>query len=112
MKPPTRAEVDQRQPDVPDAERAEIAHRIAIGALRYFMLRFARNTIIAFDFKDALSFEGETGPYCQYAVVRIRSIFQKADGAREKGSKVRAGRQMRRVTAIFSPRRPEMICGN
>ena len=72
-----RAEVDQRHADTPDAERAATAHRIAIGALRYFMLRFARNTIIAFDFNDALSFEGETGPYCQYAVVRIRSIFQK-----------------------------------
>jgi arginyl-tRNA synthetase len=50
---------------------------VAIGALRYFLLRFTRSTIIAFDFKDALSFEGETGPYCQYAVVRIRNIFRK-----------------------------------
>jgi arginyl-tRNA synthetase len=72
-----RAEVDQRHAEVPDAERAAIAHSIAIGALRYFMLRFARNTIIAFDFEDALSFEGETGPYCQYAVVRIRGIWRK-----------------------------------
>ncbi len=72
-----RAEVDQRHAEVPDAERAAIAHSIAIGALRYFMLRFARNTIIAFDFDDALSFEGETGPYCQYAVVRIRGIWRK-----------------------------------
>ena len=73
-----RAEVDERHPEVSAQERAGMAHAIAIGALRYFLLRFARNTIIAFDFKDALSFEGETGPYCQYAVVRIRSIFQKA----------------------------------
>lgn len=41
------------------------------------MLKFTRNAIIAFDFKDALSFEGETGPYCQYAVVRIRGIRRK-----------------------------------
>jgi len=73
----TRAEVDQRHPEVPEAERARMAHAIAIGALRYFLLRFARSTVIAFDFKDALSFEGETGPYCQYAVVRIRNIFRK-----------------------------------
>jgi arginyl-tRNA synthetase len=72
-----RAEVDSRNAETPDAERAAIAHAVAIGALRYFLLRFTRSTIIAFDFKDALSFEGETGPYCQYAVVRIRNIFRK-----------------------------------
>jgi arginyl-tRNA synthetase len=73
-----RAEVDQRHPQTPEAERAAIAHAIAIGALRYFLLKFTRNTIIAFDFKDALSFEGETGPYCQYAVVRARNIWRKS----------------------------------
>ena len=72
-----RAEVDERHPDTPDVERASIAHAIAIGALRYFLLKFTRTTTIAFDFKDALSFEGETGPYCQYAVVRARNIFRK-----------------------------------
>ena len=72
-----RAEVDERQPDTPDMERAAIAHAIAIGALRYFLLKFTRTATIAFDFKDALSFEGETGPYCQYAVVRARNIFRK-----------------------------------
>jgi arginyl-tRNA synthetase len=41
------------------------------------MLKVTRNSVIAFDFKDALSFEGETGPYIQYAVVRIRNIFRK-----------------------------------
>jgi arginyl-tRNA synthetase len=60
------------------AERQRIAEQIAIGALRYFMLKFTRNSVIAFDFKDALSFEGETGPYIQYAVVRARNIFRKA----------------------------------
>jgi arginyl-tRNA synthetase len=72
-----RAEVDDRHPDTPDVERAAIAHAIAIGALRYFLLKFTRTATIAFDFKDALSFEGETGPYCQYAVVRARNIFRK-----------------------------------
>jgi arginyl-tRNA synthetase len=72
-----RAEVDERHPDTPDIERAAIAHAIAIGALRYFLLKFTRTATIAFDFKDALSFEGETGPYCQYAVVRARNIFRK-----------------------------------
>jgi len=72
-----RAEVDRRHPAASEAERAAIAHAIAIGALRYFLLKFTRTAIIAFDFADALSFEGETGPYCQYAVVRARNIFRK-----------------------------------
>jgi arginyl-tRNA synthetase len=72
-----REEVDSRHPDSPEAERAAIAHAVAIGALRYFLLRFTRSTVIAFDFKDALSFEGETGPYVQYAVVRVNGILRK-----------------------------------
>ncbi|MFZ0663640.1 MAG: arginine--tRNA ligase [Acidobacteriaceae bacterium] len=74
----TQAEVDQRHPELVASERAATAHAIAVGALRYFMLKYTRNSVIAFDFKDALSFEGETGPYIQYAVVRTRSIFRKA----------------------------------
>ncbi len=75
----TRAEVDARQTGRDEAERQKIAGQIAIGALRYFMLKFTRNSVIAFDFKDALSFEGETGPYIQYAVVRARNIFRKGE---------------------------------
>jgi arginyl-tRNA synthetase len=75
----TRAEVDARQTGRDDTERQKIAEQIAIGALRYFMLKFTRNSVIAFDFKDALSFEGETGPYIQYAVVRARNIFRRAE---------------------------------
>jgi arginyl-tRNA synthetase len=72
-----RAEVDSRHPESPETERASIGHAIAIGALRYFLLRFTRSTVIAFDFEDALSFEGETGPYVQYAVVRVNGILRK-----------------------------------
>jgi arginyl-tRNA synthetase len=72
-----RAEVDSRHPEASEAERAAIGHAIAIGALRYFLLRFTRSTVIAFDFADALSFEGETGPYVQYAVVRANGILRK-----------------------------------
>jgi arginyl-tRNA synthetase len=75
----TRAEVDSRQTSNDEATRQKIAEQIAIGALRYFMLKVTRNSVIAFDFKDALSFEGETGPYIQYAVVRIRNIFRKGN---------------------------------
>ncbi len=73
----TSEEVEKRQTSRDATERETIARQIAIGALRYFMLKFTRNSVIAFDFKDALSFEGETGPYCQYAAVRIRNIFRK-----------------------------------
>jgi arginyl-tRNA synthetase len=72
-------EVDSRHPQLSDAERAQVARQIAIGALRYFMLKYTKQSVIAFDFKDALSFEGETGPYAQYAVVRATSIFRKAN---------------------------------
>jgi arginyl-tRNA synthetase len=73
----TLAEVQQRHTEMSEAEQKKTAHAIAVGALRFFLLKFTRNAIIAFDFKDALSFEGETGPYCQYAVVRIRGIRRK-----------------------------------
>jgi arginyl-tRNA synthetase len=70
-------EVDSRHPELSEAERAGIATEIGIGALRYFMLKFTKQSVIAFDFKDALSFEGDTGPYAQYAVVRASNIFRK-----------------------------------
>ncbi len=73
-----RSEVDSRHPQLTEAERESIATQIATGALRYFMLKFTKQSVIAFDFKEALSFEGETGPYAQYAVVRATSIFKKA----------------------------------
>ena len=72
-----KKEVDARHPQLSDAERMTIATQIAVGALRYFMLKFTKPSVIAFDFKEALSFEGETGPYAQYAVVRATNIFRK-----------------------------------
>jgi len=71
------AEVEKRNPALSDEEKKATAHEVAVAALRYFLLKFTRNTVIAFDFKEALSFEGETGPYCQYAAVRTNSIFRK-----------------------------------
>jgi arginyl-tRNA synthetase len=73
-----KKEVDSRHPEVSEPERLQVATQIAIGALRYFMLKYTKQSVIAFDFKEALSFEGETGPYAQYAVVRATSIFRKA----------------------------------
>jgi len=70
--------VDARHPELEATERAAIAEAIGVGALRFFLLRFMRNTVIAFDYQDALAFDGETGPYAQYAAVRAANIFRKA----------------------------------
>ena len=70
-------EVDSRHPDATVEDRTKAATAIAIGALRYFMLKYTRNSVIAFDFQEALSFEGETGPYVLYATVRARKILKK-----------------------------------
>lgn len=75
-------EVRSRHADLDEAEQRVIARQIAVGALRYFMLRFTRTTVIAFDFQEALAFEGETGPYVQYAAVRARNILRKRAEAR------------------------------
>ena len=69
------AEVRERQTTAdPDSQRAS-AKKIGVAALRYFLLKFTRRTVISFDFKDALAFEGETGPYIQYSAVRARNIY-------------------------------------
>ncbi|HEX8337548.1 MAG TPA: arginine--tRNA ligase, partial [Pyrinomonadaceae bacterium] len=70
-------EVEGRHPDIPDGEKRAAAHALAIGALRYFLMKWTRNSLIVFDFKEALSTKGEAGPYCQYAAVRANSIFRK-----------------------------------
>jgi len=73
------AEVDKRNPGLSADQKKRTAAQIACGALRYFMLKYARNSLIIFDFDDALSFEGETGPYLQYSSVRLNSIFRKME---------------------------------
>ena len=92
-------EVRTRHPDLAEAEQRETAHAIAVGALRYFLLKFTRNSVIAFDFKEALSFEGETGPYCQYAAVRANSIFRKLEASRSDGACVSTGSDSDRVAS-------------
>jgi len=71
------AEVQQRNPDCPAEQREQLAAQIAVAAIRYFMLKFSRGKLIVFDMAEALSFEGETGPYLQYSVVRANNIFNK-----------------------------------
>ena len=81
-----KVRVMAKQADMAADELTKTANALAVGALRFFLLKFTRNTIIAFDFEDALKAEGETGPYCQYAVVRIRGIRRK--GAEASNTRV------------------------
>jgi arginyl-tRNA synthetase len=72
-----RAEVETRDPERDAGDREATARAVAVGALRYFMMKFGRTRIITFDMEEALAFTGETGPYVQNAVVRARNIFGK-----------------------------------
>ena len=74
-------EVRARHADLADADASSLARAIAVGALRYFMIKFTRNKVLAFDFDEALSFEGETGPYLQYAAVRAAGIFERMEAS-------------------------------
>ena len=95
-------EVRKRNPDAGDERVRETARRIAVGALRYYMLRFSRNRVVAFDLDDALAFEGETGPYLQYSVVRARNIL----GKLEERHGASAGREAPLDAASFSALEP------
>ena len=70
-------EVARRNPELAADDTERTARQIAIAAVRYFLIKFSRGKVIAFDLDEALSFEGESGPYVQYAVVRANNIFQK-----------------------------------
>jgi arginyl-tRNA synthetase len=71
-----KEQILSRAAEPPETGRAEA---IAVGALRIYMTRFSRNKVIAFDFDEALAFEGDTGPYLQYAAVRAANIFRKLE---------------------------------
>jgi arginyl-tRNA synthetase len=73
------ASVAERNPELDDEERDRIGRVIGVAAVRYFLIKFTRGKVIGFDLEEALSFEGETGPYIQYAAVRINKILQKLE---------------------------------
>jgi len=70
--------LESREADYPPAERAEIARRIGIGAVKYADLSKNRVTDYVFSWDQMLAFDGNTAPYLQYACARIRSIFRKS----------------------------------
>jgi len=101
-------EVRERHPEVSPEEQRRAAHILAVGALRYFLLKWTRTSLIVFDFKEALSTKGESGPYCQYAAVRANSIFRKlptgelSEAQRLIGSAAEGGGEVaERVRGVF-----------
>jgi arginyl-tRNA synthetase len=78
------AEVAKRNPELDQDAQKQVASAIARGALRYFMIKFTKNKVIAFDFNEALSFEGDSGPYVQYAAVRAAKILQKLGRSKDQ----------------------------
>lgn len=75
----TRQIVKQKNPDLPDAELAQIVDTVAIGAVKYADLSKNRTTDYIFDWDNMLSLDGNTAPYMQYAYARVASVFRKAD---------------------------------
>ena len=96
------SEVSTRNPDFLPEKQKLIAHQIAVGALRYFLLKFTKNTLIIFDFKEALSFEGETGVYCQNAAVRFNSIFKKLEENALEDAKKLVSEENEKVSELFA----------
>ncbi|HWW75238.1 MAG TPA: arginine--tRNA ligase, partial [Pyrinomonadaceae bacterium] len=101
-------EVQERHPDVSLEEQQRAAHILAVGAMRYFLMKWTRNSVIVFDFKEALSTKGEAGPYCQYAAVRANSIFRKLpNGALEDAQRLvtsaasEGGETAERIRKVF-----------
>jgi arginyl-tRNA synthetase len=81
-----RAEIAERNRELARAEVAELARQIAAGALRFFMVKTGTTRVIAFDLDEALDFEGDSGPYLQYALVRARAIERKLAAAGRGGA--------------------------
>ena len=96
-------EVVKRNAELPEAECREIARAIATAAVRYFMIKYSRGKVIVFDIDEALSFEGETGPYIQYAVVRANNIFRKLQE--------RDALSVRDIIAALGPASAEPLAG-
>ncbi|MEK6807802.1 MAG: arginine--tRNA ligase, partial [Nanoarchaeota archaeon] len=77
-------EVIKRNPAMGRKEAEELAEKIGVGAVRYYLLKTEPTKFVSFSFEDALSFEGNTGPYLQYALVRAKKILNKAGKSKGK----------------------------
>ncbi|HVS66590.1 MAG TPA: arginine--tRNA ligase [Thermoanaerobaculia bacterium] len=77
----SREEIVKRNRDLEGEELDRLARQIATAAVRYFMVRATTTRVIAFDLDEALSFEGDSGPYLQYSLVRAKNILRRLDEA-------------------------------
>ena len=73
------AEVAKRHPEMSPEEHRKLGLDIAIGAVRYYMVRFNILSVLVFDFDEALSMQGNTGPYLQYSYARAANILGRVD---------------------------------
>ncbi len=71
--------VDEKNPDLPEPERAQVARQVGLGAVKYADLSQTRGKNIAFDWNRMLSLDGDSAPYLQYTYVRARSILRKSE---------------------------------
>ena len=71
--------IDEKNPELPDAEKDQIAHDVGIGSLKYSMLSRDNNRVIVFDIEESLSFDGHAAPYIQYAHARACRILEKVE---------------------------------
>jgi arginyl-tRNA synthetase len=103
------SEVQSRHTDISESEQQKIAHQIAVAALRYFLLKYTRTSIIAFDFKEAMSFDGETGPYIQYSAVRANNIFRKLGRTPDELEDDFAKLNADQINAVFSAEKGDAL---
>lgn len=94
-----RAVIDEKNPDLPQAEREKVAELVGIGAVKYADLSSERTKDYVFDFEQMLALEGNTAPYLQYAHARIQSILRQADAA-ELGAEIRPAHDSERALAL------------
>ncbi|MBS7247100.1 MAG: arginine--tRNA ligase [Candidatus Jordarchaeales archaeon] len=71
-------QVSKNLPEASELEKRQIAEIVAVGAVRYWLTKFSTEQTIIFDYGKVTNFDGETGPYIQYAAVRAKSILEKA----------------------------------
>ena len=72
-----KAQIEEKNPNLENKEA--VAHAVGVGAVKFYDLKTDRRNGYDFDLEAMVSFEGETGPYVQYAYARIQSILRKAD---------------------------------
>lgn len=95
--------VEEKNPELSADEKAEIAHAVGIGAVKYLELSQHRLTDYKFSWEKMLAFQGNTAPYLQYSYVRTRSIFRKLEGEADfSGPYVLTAEEERRLALTLS----------